>query len=140
MYTGGVMEASRFHADRAAPKPEGLGGIVKAIKNLEQGEACHCMLPIDIFPGDMVRQGGIVMPEGARPPAALAAGKRERFLWITGGNVTSGLHFDQDYNSLTVLQGTKRVFMFAPEDTPNLYLSSTYVQSSQASQALADAA
>lgn len=58
------------------------------------------------------------MLNGARLSAALAAGKRERFLWITGGNVTSGLHFDQDYNSLTVLQGTKRVFMFARRTPP----------------------
>lgn len=44
----------------------------------------------------------------------------------------------QDYNSLTVLQGTKRVFMFAPRDTPYLYQASKFLQSKEASQKLAD--
>eukprot|EP00729_Bicosta_minor_P015979 gene15979-3355_t len=51
----------------------------------------------------------------------------QALLWITGGNVTSGLHFDQDYNSLTVLRGTKRVFLFDPADSPYLYTASKHV-------------
>ena len=42
-------------------------------------------------------------------------------LWASVGKGTSGLHFDEYYNTLYLLSGTKRVLLFSPEDTPHLY-------------------
>lgn len=94
MYSLGIMRQSRFHAERSPPKPETLGDIMTAIKHIQEGQTCHCVIPFKLFTPGMAERGGIVAPSGARPPAAYAT-KQERFLWVTGGNVTSGLHFDQ---------------------------------------------
>ena len=42
-------------------------------------------------------------------------------LWISHGQVQSGLHYDQWYNTITVLKGTKRFILFPPTQTEYLY-------------------
>ena len=42
-------------------------------------------------------------------------------VWLTVGKVHSGLHYDDKYNSLTVLSGKKRVFLFPPSESQKLY-------------------
>jgi Cupin-like domain len=63
----------------------------------------------------------------SRPAFWSACFNDERFrvaLWLTFGGadgVTSALHFDYYENLLVQIAGTKRVLMFAPEQTPYLY-------------------
>jgi hypothetical protein len=125
MYSAGVAN-SPFHQESVPPRPKSFGDIAHAIANIREGECCHAVLPLETLPEEMVRVG-VPIPRGASPPSAHAGGRADRNLWVTGGNVTSGLHFDRDYNSLTVLKGTKRVFLFDPADTPYLCESSTFV-------------
>ena len=127
MYSAGVLDVSRFHQEAAPPIPGSFDEVATAISNIKQGECCHSVLQQNMLSAETRRQGGIRPPQGAIPPSANAA-DAQKLLWVTGGNVTSGLHFDQDYNSLTVLSGTKRVFLFDPADTPYLYSASKYVQ------------
>ena len=128
MYSAGVLDVSRYHQEAAPPIPASFDDIATAITQTRPGECCHAVLEQQaVVPPEVRRSGGIQRPVGALPPSA-NAGKAHELLWVTGGNVTSGLHFDQDYNSLTVLSGTKRVFLFDPIDSPHLYSASKHVQ------------
>jgi hypothetical protein len=60
-------------------------------------------------------------PQGMRPPSKDAATAYSMNLWITGGSLQSGLHFDSHYNSLTVLSGVKTIILFPPTETKHLY-------------------
>lgn len=42
-------------------------------------------------------------------------------LWLARGPVSSGLHYDEPQNSLTLLRGSKHVLLFPAEATPFLY-------------------
>ena len=127
MYSAGVLDVSRYHQQGAPPIPKRFGDIAHAIRNSSRGECCHAVMSQSMLNPDAYSAGGVRPPPGALPPSANSGGI-QALLWITGGNVTSGLHFDQDYNSLTVLRGTKRVFLFDPADTPFLYPASKHVQ------------
>ena len=54
---------------------------------------------------------------------AYAAGQpslnEQRRLWLCCA-CEQGLHYDANHNSLTVIQGKKRVFLFDPSQTPKL--------------------
>ena len=66
--------------------------------------ACFGVAPLDrIHPG-LAQSGDISVSQWVRAPSVLAADPMLN-LWITAGNVTSGLHYDDTYNSLTVLKG-----------------------------------
>ena len=46
-------------------------------------------------------------------------------IWIVTGTVHTGLHFDDFANALTLIAGSKRVFLFPPSDSALLYPSAT---------------
>lgn len=126
MYSAGVLDVSKYHQRGAPPIPKSFGDIARAIRGVKSGECCHAVMQQSMLSPEAYTAGGLRPPRGALPPSANAGGI-QALLWITGGNVTSGLHFDQDYNSLTVLRGTKRVFLFDPADSPYLYTASKHV-------------
>ena len=70
----------------------------------------------------------VELPEGLRPPSVNAEFNVDMNLWLTKGSMQSGLHYDEQYNSLTVLQGTKRVFLFPPSESKHLYHVKDYMQ------------
>ena len=114
-----VMGVSPWHIRGAPPKPKAFGDFAAVIENKTLGDVCHLHLPLEHMPADMMQD--ISMPQGNRPPSAGAEAPVSMNLWITGGSLQSGLHFDTHYNSLTVLAGTKTIFLFPPTETKYLY-------------------
>jgi hypothetical protein len=76
--------------------------------------------PLDFFNSTFPFSTDIKMPQGSRTPS-ISAGKADANVWLTVGKVHSGLHYDDQANSLTVLSGTKRVFLFAQTENRFLY-------------------
>jgi hypothetical protein len=85
------------------------------------GFVCHGVAPLDRVSPLLARSGDVELPKFTRVPFAMAEEVEQVNLWITSGRVHSGLHYDADYNTLTVLSGTKHVFLYPPEDSRFLY-------------------
>ena len=114
-----VMGVSPWHIRGAPPKPQSFDDFAAVITAQAAGDVCHLHLPLEHMPSSMMDD--IWMPRGNRPPATGARNPVSMNLWITGGSLQSGLHFDSHYNSLTVLSGTKTIFLFPPAETKHLY-------------------
>ena len=114
-----VMDASPLHVRGAPPKPKTFDDFADVISNSSVGDVCHLHIPLEHMPAGMVND--FPAPQGMRPPSASAADAVSTNLWVTGGSLQSGLHYDSHYNSLTVLSGTKTIFLFPPTETKHLY-------------------
>jgi hypothetical protein len=138
MWGTNVTNISALHAHGAPPKPKSFDEFAKLIAasmtsttsnssanhgstlaGRARDRACHLHLPMEQLHPALAND--IVLPQGSRPPSATAANPASVNVWVTGGTVQSGLHFDSHYNSLTVLQGRKRVVLFPPTQTKYLY-------------------
>ena len=91
-----MMAASKFHATRAPRKPKSFAQIAAAIRTLGTGEACHSVLrPARLSPA-MQEAAEATLPDAARAPSAGFTMRKRRVLWVTGGRLQSGLHFDTE--------------------------------------------
>ena len=101
-----------------------IDAMRKAMDDLKSGGhkgfGCSGVAPLDRINPSLGKSDDIALPPWMLPPSSMAE-KPQINLWITTGKVQSGLHFDESYNSLTVLQGTKYVYLFAPSESHLLY-------------------
>ena len=101
-----------------------IGAMKAALSDLAAGGhpgfACSGVAPLDRINPNLRNSGDIKLPQWTYPPSSSAEDPQIN-LWISSGRMQSGLHFDQAYNSLTVLKGTKHVYLFAPSQSSFLY-------------------
>jgi hypothetical protein len=109
-------------AMRAALSDLGNGG--------HQGFTCSGVAPLDRINPNLRNGGEIKLPQWTRPPSSSAEDPQIN-LWISSGRLQSGMHYDEAYNSLTVLKGTKHVYLFAPSQSRFLYQTVQGLESNQ---------
>lgn len=107
--------------DTQARSLDAMAEVVKMAQSGKRtGFACHGVAPLEFFNATFHQTSDIRMPPFSYPPS-ITAGKADANVWVTVGKVHSGLHYDDQANSLTVLSGTKRVFLFAQTENKYLY-------------------
>lgn len=110
-----VLSSGHFHIDAEGVRVEAMD-FARYLEALAGADAPPFYLRHPLTAADAALEADFETPEYCRKRLVL-----KRNLWIGARGTASDLHYDMTHNVVAQVTGHRRVVLFAPEDTQNLY-------------------
>lgn len=96
-----------------------LAGFITAFRDRETYSGCEAFMRIK--PTSLLLAPGADKDLHPELPPADSGITTYINLWISRGTITTGLHYDTFDNTLVLLTGKKKLLVYPPTESPNLY-------------------